>query len=59
MTSARAFFRWLWLRATCRHSFVWQRNYHGDVIELSGGRRSLWRCEHCGKHEERDEPGTP
>ncbi len=53
----RAFLRWLWLRLTCRHSFAWQRNFHGDVVHWAGGHRSLWRCENCGKYQVRKEPG--
>ncbi len=53
------FLRRFWQRLTCHHSFTWQRNYHGDLINLSGGMRSLWRCEHCGKYQERKELGCP
>lgn len=50
-------FRWLWLRLTCRHQWVWQRNYYGDLIHLSGGKRSLWICSNCGKTHEREITG--
>lgn len=57
MRSIRALVRAIWRRFTCRHLFVWQRNYYGDLITFSGGNRSLWRCEHCGKYQERKTVG--
>ena len=37
-----------WHRRTCGHRWVWQRNFHGDVI-LYFDARSAWECKHCGK----------
>lgn len=51
------FIRKLWQRLTCRHSFVWQRNYHGDLITYSGGNRSGWKCVHCDAWQDRKELG--
>jgi hypothetical protein len=48
------FLRKLWRRMRCKHVFVFLRNYHGDLITHSGGKRSLWVCRHCDKYQERD-----
>ena len=44
-----------WLRRLfCAHRYEWMRNIYGDEINLSGGKRSLWRCAECGKIHARD-----
>ena len=37
-------------RFTCKHTnqtFV--RNIYGDEINWAGGKRSIWKCNDCGK----------
>jgi len=36
-------------RVFCAHRYEWMRNIYGDEINMSGGKRSLWRCAECGK----------
>lgn len=44
----------------CRHDLVFVRNFYGDEINARGGKRSLWRCRHCGKYIAQDRlVGTP
>jgi hypothetical protein len=42
-------------RLFCRHEFIFGRNIYGDEIINWGYKRSLWRCNLCGKIEARDE----
>jgi len=45
-----------WLkRLFCKHQFAWVRNLYGDQIIEWGYKRSVWKCDHCGKLEGRDE----
>lgn len=38
-----------WLaRLFCPHEMVFVRNIYGDEI-LYSGKRSVWRCQKCGK----------
>ena len=49
----KALARVLWARIECAvdgHWYEHVRNLHGDEINLWGGARSLWECQHCGKH---------
>jgi len=33
----------------CGHDNVrFERNLYGDLINLFGGKRSLWKCDDCG-----------
>ena len=34
-------------RLFCRHELEFNRNIHGDEINLSGGKRSVWWCTKC------------
>lgn len=39
----------------CRHVFKWLRNiYDGEIIHHNG-KRSIWRCDKCGKLQWRDQ----
>lgn len=40
-------FRLLFGRHTGTLAFV--RNIYGDEIFHSGGKRSIWKCSHCGR----------
>jgi Zn-finger protein len=45
-----------WLkRVFCAHRYEWMRNIYGDEINVSGGKRSVWRCSKCGKVQYRDD----
>jgi hypothetical protein len=33
----------------CRHSYEFVRNLYGDQIIEWGYKRSVWRCNKCGK----------
>jgi Zn-finger protein len=33
----------------CQHSYVFVRNIYGDEIIEKGWKRSIWRCQNCGK----------
>lgn len=47
-------------RLFCRHRDVrFVRNIHGDEINHSGGKRSVWRCQACGAAVRRDQLHTP
>jgi hypothetical protein len=39
----------------CRHEFTFWRNVYGDEIIMLGWKRSVWRCEKCGRFQYRDE----
>lgn len=41
-------------RLFCRHHFAHVRNLYGDQIVAWGYKRSVWRCDKCGKSEGRD-----
>lgn len=44
--SIKMFFK----RFTCKHTnqtFI--RNIYGDEINWTGGKRSIWKCDDCGK----------
>jgi hypothetical protein len=44
----RAILAWI-LRRLCDHdTLLWVRNIYGDEINACGGKRSIWRCWHCG-----------
>jgi hypothetical protein len=36
-------------RLFCKHSFSFVRNIYGDEIIHSGWKRSVWKCDTCGK----------
>jgi RNase P subunit RPR2 len=36
-------------RLFCKHDYVFVRNIHGDEINLTNGKRSIWECKKCGK----------
>jgi len=40
-------------RLFCRHEYKHHRNIYGDEIMQWGWKRSLWRCEKCGRIEAR------
>lgn len=43
---------WLWRRVTCRHRrYFFVRNIYGDEIILANWKRSIWRCELCGREK--------
>lgn len=33
----------------CKHEYKYIRGIYGDEIILSGYKRSVWKCEKCGK----------
>ena len=35
----------------CRHEYVRVQTLHGDMIHALKGKRSLWKCKHCGKYQ--------
>lgn len=48
---------WLAKRWQCireGHNYRFTRNIYGDEIIWSGGKRSIWRCRHCGGSDYRD-----
>jgi len=47
-TPERLTMNWI-KRVFCAHRYEWMRNIYGDEINMSGGKRSLWRCAECGK----------
>lgn len=42
-------------RLFCKHDYAFVRNIWGDEIIACGYKRSLWKCEHCGKYQWREE----
>lgn len=44
----------VWKRLRCKHQFMHWRNIYGDEILECGGRRSVWRCDHCKLYLYRD-----
>lgn len=36
-------------RLFCKHEYRYIRGIYGDEIILSGYKRSVWKCEKCGK----------
>lgn len=34
-------------RLFCTHDYQFQRNIHGDEINIRNGKRSLWKCLKC------------
>lgn len=38
----------------CNHEYVFVRNIHGDEIIAKGWKRSIWRCQLCGKQHHDD-----
>lgn len=38
----------------CAHHYEFSYNLYGDQINQWGGKRSVWRCVHCGKFQARD-----
>jgi hypothetical protein len=44
------FLHWLFSGLFCDHkgwAHIFVRNIHGDEINMVGGYRSVWRCDHC------------
>lgn len=39
----------------CDHEYKWVRNIYGDEINLTDGKRSIWKCFKCDKIQYRDE----
>ena len=39
----------------CKHEYKFVRNIYGDEIIASGWKRSMWRCEKCGKFKGKEE----
>lgn len=35
-------------RILCNHHYINYRNIHGDEINWSGGKRTIYRCIKCG-----------
>jgi hypothetical protein len=44
-------------RLFCKHNLIWQYNIYGDLINILGGKRSMWKCTKCGKRELHDKLG--
>lgn len=42
-------------RLFCRHQYVFKRNIYGDEIIAWGWKRSVWKCEQCGRLQGRNE----
>ena len=42
-------------RLLCKHEYAWYCNIYGDMINHSGGSRSVWQCKKCGKFQFRKE----
>lgn len=43
------FFKTLWKRHHCQHTWTRLRTIHGDEINHRNGARSEWGCDKCGK----------
>jgi len=39
----------------CEHEYEFVRNIHGEEINHMGGKRSIWKCNKCGKLQYRKE----
>lgn len=37
-------------RLFCKHAYFFVRNIYGDEIIERGWKRSIWRCQQCGKN---------
>ena len=47
-------------RLTCNHAYVvFRRNIHGDEINMTNGKRSVWSCCFCGSTRLEPELYTP
>lgn len=50
-------------RLFCQHQWAFFRNVYGDEIIMMGYKRSVWKCDKCGKFERHDqlhnEPPAP
>lgn len=42
-------------RLFCRHRLRFVRNIYGDEIISRGYKRSLWKCDECGKIVAKDD----
>ena len=38
----------------CKHDYKFVCNIYGDEINCLAGKRSLWKCEKCGKYKYKD-----
>ena len=36
-------------RLFCKHNYEFVRNIYGDEIRYTGWKRSIWKCNKCGK----------
>ena len=38
----------------CKHEYEFVRNIYGDEINHRDGKRSIWKCNKCGKYQYRE-----